>query len=849
MIAGRRDSVGGLRPLEATGPQSGGATPMAFCFGAGLAIGWRLPGPMLWPWLLASVFFLLVGAWILIRAPHFQRASLLACGLAAVSLGTAWMGLRTDRLAANDLAALLGQESVLVELEGRALRSPELRERTGGALARFDYRPSATWLPIEVDALLDSNGDRHPVRGRVITRINQTIEPLDAGTRLRLMGFLIPPDPPRNPGEFDAPSYARAHGQAGILFVPNRDLVTPLPTPRTAAGDAWRGFRDRARARARGHLLAQLPEARSPERNALLRAILLGERDSDLTDIAEAFQRAGVAHLLAISGLHLGILAGLVLLIARAVSGDRAGHGWLIILIVLGYLFLIEVRTPVLRAGVMTCLACAGLVARRDWPIGSLVSISALILLIWQPHQLFNPGFQLSYGVVLGLIYLSPRVMARLPGGKDQHAGTTGSMFAHWLRSATAVAITSWLVASPIIMYHFGFISPVGIPLSIAGVPIVAAVLSLGYLKLMLELFLPSVALFVGVALSVSTDTLIAIVLAIDSLPGMVWQTPFPSAAWSISILIWLAFMLRGPRLPWITHALLSIIFALWLIAPFAQRGESVALRIDMISVGDGSCFVVRSGGETFLFDAGSNNSLNAARRWILPAMRRLGVRSIDAIAISHPDIDHYGAVLDIADAFPVGRVLLTDQFLEQSRTRPFSPVAHTAAGLVNRRIPIETASRGHTMNLGRARLTWHHPDLAATYRRDNEHSMVIDIDVAGRRILLTGDLEFEGMARLMPEVSGLRADVVKLPHHGSFNELAAEFIPQLEPTLVLQSTGRTRWLNDRWADVLGETTRLVTYRDGAAWVEIAMDGSMTYGTYRCGQVYRITPEEFSDSD
>ncbi|MCH8926895.1 MAG: ComEC/Rec2 family competence protein, partial [Proteobacteria bacterium] len=148
-------------------------------------------------------------------------------------------------------------------------------------------------------------------------------------------------------------------------------------------------------------------------REALLSALLLGQREMRFEGINESFRRIGLAHLLAISGLYLGVLAGFVLLTLRLVGTSSRWHGWVVILVVAGYLFLVEVRLPVLRAGIMTIFTSLALISGRRLRVSGLLAVSGVALLIWRPDQLFTAGFQLSYAVVLGLIHLQPILRKR----------------------------------------------------------------------------------------------------------------------------------------------------------------------------------------------------------------------------------------------------------------------------------------------------------------------------------------------------------------------------------------------------------------------------------------------------
>lgn len=806
--------------------------PMLWLAGAfALGITFGAKQQFILPWLIAAALVVCFGTAVRGRWSHVAMGC--AC-IATLCLGAAWETYKHDHVHAHDLATWLGDESVLVHLEGTATAEPEFRRRIGGSLAIFDYRSPSTFFPMRVERVLTQDEQVVTVSGRVYVKVDDAVAPFRAGDRVRLMGHLVPVRQPLNPGEFDAQAYARALGQAGMLVVPDRRLVEVTPALRSDVMSHWLNFRDTLRRRAAGQLLADLPETDSGYRDGLLKALLLGQREPDLEGLSESFRRVGLAHLMAISGLHLGIMAGMVLLLVRLGGHYRPWHGWLVIAVVLGYLTLVEVRLPVLRAGVMTIVACAGIVLGRYLHVGGLVALSAIGLLVWRPDQLFTPGFQLSFGVVLGLIFLQPIVRERWFGRPDLEVASSAQMVGQWLRSAFVTAAVAWFVATPIVVHHFGLVSTFGIVLSVIGVPLVALILAIGYAKMLLTLLLPSVALVLGVPLAIVSDSMIAIVLAFDAMPLTSWNVPFASVMWTLAALAFVcAWGLHRTGLAKRVTTIGVLILTGWLFWPWMPFHAQPAVRIDMIAVGNGTCLVLRSGGRTFVFDAGSNSSLDAGRRWIVPALRRLNVRSIDAIAISHPDLDHYSAVIELVDEFDVHHVLVTHQFLNVARDRPRSAVAYMTDQLAQRRVVLQPVVAGHVEQFGEMTLTWHHPDADPTrFARDNEHSMVIEVNAADRTVLLTGDLEREAMAQLLPSRSSLQADVVELPHHGSYNELAVEFILQLEPSIVLQSTGRTRWMRDRWAEHLEGMTRYVTVRDGAVWVEIDHDGTISSGSF-----------------
>jgi competence protein ComEC len=251
------------------------------------------------------------------------------------------------------------------------------------------------------------------------------------------------------------------------------------------------------------------PMEPGPSRS-LAMAIVLGVRSIGWDDLADPFRRTGTAHLLAVSGLHLAILCGVMLAVARVLGLPPRGAAFMAVLVCVVMLLMVTVRTPILRAAVMA--VCGSVLLGVRWRVsaGTTLSTAIILVLFLNPLAIRSPGFQLSFAVVASLIWLLPRWSSR-----SHVPGTRRSIWIEAIRSATI----AWCVATPVAIYHFGTYSILGIPATLLLTPIMAAVLVIGYIRI-LFLWLDPVSSLAGALLDALCDLLWSSVGFIAHLPG-----------------------------------------------------------------------------------------------------------------------------------------------------------------------------------------------------------------------------------------------------------------------------------------------------------------------------------------
>lgn len=801
-----------------------------------------------WPWL--ALAGAAGAAVVLVRRGRFvpPRLQPIVLGAALAALSAGWTILRDHRVSADSLAAMTTSSEHLWRLEGRITSDPTVKTPGRGSLGRYGFQQPITVFRFEVDAAVDVGDRRVSMTGRALVRVNGPAHHWQVGDRLRLTGMLRAFPPAMNPGETDLSRIARTQNLAGILDVASVEGAIEL------SGEydwLWRLRRvqDDWRQRAAGWIRQDLPETEETRRDALLAALMLGERGPGLDGLDKSFTRVGLAHLLAISGMHLAILVMTGLMVVRLFSWPPVVERLVIALLVIAYLVIVPARVPAWRAGLMALTYLLGGLAGRRLDHLNLWAFSAIVVLVWKPSEIVSPGAQLSFGVVLAFITLTPQLRRRMFGEpRDAELLSPADDLFEQGKTIVSATLVAWFVATPLVAHHFGVICPLAPLATLPAMALTHVALAAGYLKALTAVVYPSVGVLLGPVLAIAADGLIGLVDRVDRLPLSSLPVGHPGAAWTImatSVVVWwIRSPMRTAFAPvwrrWAPAAAAIILFA-WLLRsylpawldPSPQRS-----RLIMLAVGNGSCYIVETGGEAVMFDAGSGNHLGIGETTIVPALRRLRLLSVPTLALSHGDVDHFAAAVEVMSEMNTRRLLVTTDMLRQAETDPLGPVAHVLGEAERLGVRVAAADAGHTAHFGGATWTWLHPMPHATYRNSNEASMVIRVETGRHRILLTGDVQGAGLVELMQRESPetLRASIIELPHHGSWSEIAAEFVRIVDPQIVLQSTAGARMVGDRWEAELESRQRYVTAVHGATIVDLHADGSTRVRTHRPGR-------------
>ena len=808
----------------------------AAAMAAGILAGRMLSLPP-WLWLVAAALPLAaLVATLRARAPQVSRWAAVAAALTAAILGAAWVTTRTQ-VGPRSIARLAGDQSRLVTVDGVLVESPRPSRRPPNPLLMLSPEPGAsTAMVLNVTAAVQ-DGRRTPADGRLRVTVGESLPdqppggthgdmpwPPRTGDRFTVTGLLRTPSPPLNPGQVDIREVYATRGIHAALRTDYWGAVR-LRRPPWWSAYGWMG-------RFRARLRAMMPR----DDTALARilpALFLADR-SELAEADEqAFIHAGVLHYLAVSGIHVAILAGVLIgLLRLALVGPRV-RGLCLMVFVVAYAMATELRPSVVRAGTFFLLLSASWLFGRRRDLLNTLAAAAGVVLILNPADLFNAGFQLSFLVALGLMTVCPRLLRALFGQHPwtRYAEMSGLRRALWrvrthLENAVSTCLTAWLVAAPLAAWHFHVVAPVGVVATVVLFPLVFGLLLLGALGAAAALVgLPAGPL--AVAMTWLAEWLEALVGLFARVPcGHVYVRRFawPWVAVALALLAAWAYRDRLGLSRRRLAAALAVAVAgyLWLGVP---RGPADEVRVTTLAIGSGNTVLVQSpGGHSLLVDCGSNLLAEHTAQWVtVPALWRLGVSRLDAVILTHADADHIKDLPPVLERIPTKRVYLSGHFATDEKTYDDRALDWLAA----ERLDVQSLVRGDTVPApeGMEIRVLSPPAALPTGSDTNATSVVLKITYKGRSMILTGDATPSNLTDMVA-AGGLTADAVLLPHHGEQSPALARFLDATGARIAVMSAGRYRDARRKPVITWPQGLRLLkTYRDGAVSVLLGAEG------------------------
>jgi len=777
-------------------------------------------------WLVVLSFLLVL--WGALWGKRYERCSSVALLLAVAAMGGMLHHGHWNWYRATELSRGLSADKRPVALRGVVLDYPRfLPAKPPGSAFEFE-RPNQWKVPFRVHQL--RNGSTwEPASGDTEIYVSGDELNIRPGDSILVFAQATCSEGALNPGEFDFADWARASRRRTFLRSGFPECLKVVANPTQSS--LWEPIRA-TRHYVSGEIAAAIP----PGLDGLAETVFLGRRErlSDATD--EAFRQTGTVHLLALSGLHLGILALFAYSLLRLLPGPAWLPAVCLLVMTCSYVILVDARPPIVRASILVGAFCVAMILYRRHMFWNSLAAAWLLVICWSPTEIFQAGTQLSFVAVASLAWLSGyQAIVKKTDPLQDLIEVTRPMpvkcWRHgvrWLGQMFVASLVVWLVTLPLVLFHFHAASPWTIILS----PI---------------LILPMGCALAGILLLLVTSVVVPI-----ATPMMAWLVSCPlwlmqeTVTWTqqhAGLSIWSA----GPPGWWVvgfylvtgTVGCLMItrrvpvrwsvaVVAIWLTVGFvwgtAQAIESHTrddLVCTLVSVGHGTCVLVElPEGRNLLYDCGRLGSPKRACQSLSAVLWSKGIQHLDAVIISHDDADHYNGLPELLERFSVGAVYCSD-LMEKI---PSELVANLLEDIRRREIPLRTISAGRSLQAHpEVGLTVLHPTRKGVLGRDNANSIVLLIEYQGRRILLPGDLESPGTEAVIVE-QPIDCDVVMAPHHGSQHSHAEAFYQWCQPEWIVVSSGSRDLVGPENAEPEGPVW-LNTATGGMIEIRLSADG------------------------
>ncbi|MCY3739488.1 MAG: DNA internalization-related competence protein ComEC/Rec2 [Candidatus Poribacteria bacterium] len=646
----------------------------------------------------------------------------------------------------------------------------------------------------------------------------QKLVPLRYGRHITLTGVLRQPQGRRNPGGFDYRAYLARQDVVGIIdakgllrideqggFLPGRWIeALRIRTERvidniyTASGTV------------------------APSLHAqLLKGILLGKRSDLPTETLDIFRNSGTFHVLAVSGLHVGLVAMFCYFGFGCFRLPQKILCLLTILAVLIYASLVGFRPSVFRASLMAILFLFATLIDRDADLFNLLAFAALVLLLLNPLQIWDVGFQLSFVAVAAIVYFVPKMEQPLRRlwENEQDSVPVLSRFRNaavkWLVLSYLVTLAAQIGTTPLIAYHFFRTYPLGFVVGPFAVGLVSLIVAVGMVSVCVGFIWLPLAKLIALLNHVIISVFLALIGTFGQTWGVVKLAPPTFGLFVLYIGVFLGIAhWRYAYKQWRAASLIGLsVLAIWVWdTAFHERGK--LLEIVTLDVGQGDAAFVRfPDNRTLLIDGGIQRSYydakkqrrvdyDVGKRVVEPYLDFRGIRKLDMVVLTHPDVDHGGGLGYILENFEVGRVLgISDMSLNSETHQRLHTIVNA------NHIPYAFPFAGAIELTPTARLNLLHPiDAASTNLLDqdkNDDSLVIKLTYHEVDVLFTGDIGKKAESRLIASGQDLRSEILKVPHHGSSTSSSAAFIDAVQPRYAIFSLGQSSLYQFPHADVV----------------------------------------------
>lgn len=646
--------------------------------------------------------------------------------------------------------------------------------------------------------------------------------PYAYGDYLRVQGVLELPPRAKNPGEFNYRQYLKSQGVTLTMTV--------MPKHVALIKKGWGNPLWEVALWAKNKVVKAVEKYLPKQEADLFNSVFFGDKGLLTPEQKELYGELGILHVFAVSGSNVAMVLLVLLGLAILLRLSPPARNFLMVIGLVFYTYVTGLTPSVLRASTMAFGLLVSQWVLRRWDFYTGLALAALFLLLINPFYLFDSGFQLSFVVTWGLVYLTPLLEKMV-------------QFLPPCRSLFTVTLAAQLTALPITAYYFNMVSLAALWVNLLVVPIMGVVVTLGVVVFILALLGPPLA----APFIYSAGFLLNLLARILEWMGQFSWNALPVATPSL-LLVGLSYLVlialvefSKERERYGRYFKPAVVVSIVVLAAYFFPGSGHGrLEVTFLDVGQGDAiFIQTPQGQRFLLDGGGANftgTYNAGERVVVPYLIRRGIFTLDGVFNSHPDGDHLDGLLPVLEIIKVKKVFTPpldyfgdqyQQFMELTRLKEIDHLQLTAGDKIR-------------LDGGPVVLeVLHPPPIFEPGSTGNNNSLVFRLSFGSVQFLFTGDLEVEGMEKLLASARPLNSTILKIPHHGSGDGYDVDFYQAVSPKAVVISVGKNNFghpapeIIDYW------------YGQGVSIYRTDWDGAVTFLTDGKGLQVQTMGREF----
>lgn len=502
----------------------------------------------------------------------------------------------------------------------------------------------------------------------------------------------------------------------------------------------------------------------------ILKAMILGEKQFLDNETIDLYRTSGIYHILAISGLHIGILSLFLTKIFKFVN-RRFGYIFVIIILIF-YCIFTGASLSTIRATIMCITVLIANILFRSPDFISSISLSAIILLIKNPYYLFDIGFLYSYTSVFSIAFLGGRICSiyNIKG----------------IYKAFIISFFVCLSIKPITAYYFYNFTILDTLLNIIIIPFMSIVVIIGFISSIVGMFSIPIAKFLigSVYYILRLFTYICKVVENMNFNNIIIGRPSIFVIISLYIMLFfIGYAFYDKYLLKKCKKFINIGMGIFIIFVSISILTPKPFTITMLDVGQGDSIVGINNDGVFLIDGGGNNNFSTGENIILPYLKSKGIETIDFVFVSHNDSDHIKGVIEILDKINIKNLFLP---INNTLDENYETLLNIAK---DKNIPIYFLQNGDSLTLGKnLNFDVLHPNKEFLDKGDNNNSLVLKLNYNNNSVLFTGDIEKQAEDFLLDNNKNLKSDILKVAHHGSKTSTTTDFIKNVTPKDALIS-------------------------------------------------------------